>query len=289
MVGEVISSPFLSRISAIIHYNPNILKEANNMFSILTLNLRFGLADDGPNSWRFRKEIFPSFFKKYNADFIALQEVNDFQVDFINDILKNYSFIGKRAPAPSFWQNNIIFYKNIWKCIFRDHFFLSSTPDIPSRFPGSRWPRQCTIGIFEKKDRKLICINTHFDFSASVQTESAKIIMNRLLILPSDLPALLVGDFNADPSCPCYLIFTGENRKSGKNENCFNNAFKEPFPGTHHGFTGDINGKHIDWILYRGKIIKKESMIIHETLEKIYPSDHYPLYASFAWKKEINK
>ena len=81
------------------------------MLSVLTLNLRFGLADDGPNGWDYRKDSFPYFFEKHRKDFIGLQEANDFQTDFIDNILNDYNFIGKRNPAPSFWQNNIIFYK----------------------------------------------------------------------------------------------------------------------------------------------------------------------------------
>ena len=33
------------------------------MFSVLTLNLRFGLADDGANNWRYRKKGFQPFLE----------------------------------------------------------------------------------------------------------------------------------------------------------------------------------------------------------------------------------
>ena len=81
-------------------------------FSALSLNLRFGLADDGPNSWRYRKRVYPALLEKQNADFIGFQEANDFQIEYLDRILANYNYIGKRSPAPSFWQNNVIFYKN---------------------------------------------------------------------------------------------------------------------------------------------------------------------------------
>ena len=57
------------------------------MLSVLTLNLRFGLADDGPDSWQYRKRCFTAFFEKYRADFMGFQEANDFQIDFIHKIL----------------------------------------------------------------------------------------------------------------------------------------------------------------------------------------------------------
>lgn len=258
----------------------------DNTFSVLTLNLRFGLADDGPNSWNHRKKCFPCLFKNHSVDFIGFQEANDFQTDFLKDILPEFNSVGKRSPAPSFWQNNIIFYKKTWECIHNEHFFLSPTPMMPSRSRESRWPRQCTIGMFKNKNRVLIYINTHFDFDAAVQTKSANLIMERLSHLPSEPPVILIGDFNATPYHPCYMIFTrGDQKLKPNNRLYFKNIFKEPYPGTHHGFTGNINGNHIDWILYRGGIIPQECKIIYDTIDGVYPSDHYPLYAKFKWEK----
>ena len=48
--------------------------------NVMTLNLRFGRADDGLNSWENRKERYVSFFQEYRPDFIGIQEVNDFPV-----------------------------------------------------------------------------------------------------------------------------------------------------------------------------------------------------------------
>ena len=93
------------------------------MFSVLTLNLRFGLADDGANDWKYRKKGFGLFLEKYRTDFISFQEANDFQIDFLHNILTEYNYIGKRSPSPSFWQNNIIFYHKKWHCTLYEHFF----------------------------------------------------------------------------------------------------------------------------------------------------------------------
>lgn len=256
------------------------------MFSVMTLNLRFGLADDGRNSWLYRKKILPDFLKNHYSDFIGLQEVNDFQADFLIKTLSGYDFIGRRSPAPTFWQNNLIFYKKEWKCIHNEHFFLSPTPDIPSRNRKSRWPRQCTLGLFKKGDYKLICVNTHFDFEAHVQAESSRLILERISYLPTDLPAVIMGDFNATPSSLCHNIFTGNDQKSGFTGSYigpyFKNVFnKPPFPGTHHGFTGNVDGRYIDWILYRGNIVPETRYVIQETINGVYPSDHFPVYASF--------
>jgi len=253
------------------------------MFSILTLNLRFGLADDGPNSWQNRKKSVATLLANYPVDFFGFQEANDFQIDDLDNILTDYNFIGKRSLSPSFWQNNIIFYNKAWSCIYKEHFFLSPTPTIPSRFRKSLWPRQCTIGMFQKNNRRLVCANTHFDFDVSVQIKSANLIIERLSELPDGVPAILMGDFNASPMSPCHNIFTGKDRKKTDKTPSFKPVFKEPFSGTHHGFTGIANGDQIDWILYHGTITPMDCSVIRDTIDGIYPSDHFPLYASFEW------
>ncbi len=79
--------------------------------TVFSLNLRFGLADDGPNRWHYRKQLIPRLLNRYPADFYSFQEVNDFQARDIQAVLTDYRFIGQRQSAPSYWQNNIIFYQ----------------------------------------------------------------------------------------------------------------------------------------------------------------------------------
>ena len=254
------------------------------MFSVLTLNLRFGLADDGPNNWQHRKKSFPVLFDTYQTDFIGFQEANDFQIDFLDNILKDYHYIGKRSPSPSFWQNNIIFYRKNWTCVYHEHFFLSPTPSVPSRYLKSLWPRQCTMGMFKKDHRQVICINTHLDFDASVQVKSARLILARLSHLPEDIPAILMGDFNTVPFSACYNVFTDSDGQPAIQAPCFKDAFSQPFAGTRHGFTGHTDGDHIDWVLFRGNITVKHSRVVQDTFDNIYISDHFPLFAEFSWE-----
>lgn len=256
---------------------------ADHSFSVLTMNLRFGLAKDGENCWENRKKSLALLLGDRQMDFMAFQEANGFQVDFIREILNGPGVIGQRMPAPDFWQNNVIFFSPCWECLQYEHFFLSPTPFIPSRSRKSRWPRQCTIGLFKKENRKLICINTHFDFSAEVRVESAGIILERANRFSEKIPCILMGDFNTTPSSACYRVFTRAD-SSGKPENGrFQNIFSRPYPGTYHGFTGRSTGKHIDWILYRGGLKPIKQGIIKKAYGNVYPSDHFPLFSVFGW------
>jgi endonuclease/exonuclease/phosphatase family metal-dependent hydrolase len=263
------------------------LKEAKktglnrSVVTILSLNLRFGLAEDGPNNWVNRKESLAKLLGEYSFDFAGFQEANDFQIDFLSSVLEYYSYIGRRSPAPVRWQSNVIFYNAQWQCVHQDHFFLSPTPDIPSRFRDSKWPRQCTLGMFERGKDRIICINTHFDFDPLVQANSARIILNRIASLPPEVPVVLFGDFNTVPESPCHQVLTGKDPNRPSGGRIFQDAFCSPHPATFHGFTGKTDGNHIDCMLYNGALIPSACRVLQREFGGRYPSDHYPLYAMF--------
>ena len=245
-------------------------------FSILNLNLRFGLAADGANSWPFRAKAYPPLFDAYPSDFYTFQEANGFQVDFLRRLLPQYGVIGERRPAPDFWQSNVIFHHRRWRCISHDYFFLSETPDIPSKFDKSQWPRQCTMGVYQCNGHSVAVINTHFDFDPEIQRRSAELISRRLRSWIRPGPAVLAGDFNTEPGSSAYEVFSS-------NQAGFRNVFRPPYAGTHHGFSGNTTGGTIDWILYRGHLTAAGAAVIVEKFNGIYPSDHFPLRADFEW------
>jgi endonuclease/exonuclease/phosphatase family metal-dependent hydrolase len=225
----------------------------------------------------------PSLFRAYPVDFIACQEVNDFQADDLASILGDYRLIGRRNPAPSFWQNNIIFFRKDWEVHNPEHFYLSEMPDIPSRSFNSQWPRQCTIGTFQRMSRKLTCINTHFDFSSSVQTFSARLIMKRFLRRSDPKPAVLMGDFNASFDSPHYRIFTNASINTKNHVIPFYNAFDGIPSGTHHGFSGKPGKDCIDWVLHTRDITPEDTQIVKDNVQGAYYSDHFPVVATFSF------
>ena len=255
-----------------------------NVFSVMTFNLRFGLAEDGPDAWSFRKKLLPELFKRYPVDFIGFQEVNNFQAEDLNTHLLEYRSVGKREPAPPFWQSNIIYFKKEWTLVTHQHFYLSPTPSIPSRFRDSKWPRQCTIGVFRRHHRRLVCIDTHFDFNASVQAKSAAMILDRLSAQPQG-PAIIMGDFNASASGPHFKLFTGMDRKPSATHPVLASALKAPYPATYHGFSGKTDGECIDWIFFSEDTLDLVgTRVIRDDVNGAYYSDHFPVLAWFKWR-----
>jgi endonuclease/exonuclease/phosphatase family metal-dependent hydrolase len=248
--------------------------------SILSLNLRFGLAEDGPNGWEYRKETVVELFRRQGPDFIATQEANHFQSDFLVQHLPDYRHIGRRDPAPRFWQDNILFYRRSIVCKEHLHFFLSETPFVPSRSFGSTFPRQATLGLFQVNDAPIACMDTHLDFKTPAQMGAARVMKAQLSRLSDKTPLILVGDFNATPLSPCYRWFTGK-EVEGERGLHLKETFKEPYPSTFHGFTGRPSVGYIDWILYGGPLRLKACQVLKDPVKGTYPSDHFPVRAVF--------
>jgi endonuclease/exonuclease/phosphatase family metal-dependent hydrolase len=249
-------------------------------FSLMTVNVRFGLADgEGPHRWENRKQAFAPLLTARRPDFIAMQEVNHFQAAYFQSLLPDYGVIGGRTPAPPFWQDVLIFYRRDWRCLKQDRFFLSRTPDVPSRMVDSRWPRQCVMGRFRNDRQDITCVNTHFDFADQVQQQSARIILDRLSgFSPDPAPQLLTGDFNARPGDGCHRLLT---EPGDLTADPFVDAFAGGHSGTVHKFTGCPVGDQVDWILWRHGLELSEKKIITDRFDGIYPSDHFPVYAAF--------
>ncbi len=242
--------------------------------TIMTMNLRFGLAKDGENSWENRRSLVAEILNRYPADFIGFQEVNHNQARFLERHLPGHNHIGWYNKNTPWWQSNMIFHHNSWCCMGSRHHFISKTPDLPSKLEGSKWPRQCVVGWFQNKDREILAVNTHFDFDEQVQEKSADLVVDFLNRFPAGLPVVITGDFNSNPGSPAYERFLA-------------NGFKEVFYGremnTFHEFEGRETGLHIDWILYRGDLRVNTRQVILDDFSGKFPSDHYPVRSVLGW------
>ena len=249
-----------------------------NRFSIMTFNIRFGLADDYANSWDIRKDCIIDTINKQSPDFLCVQEANDFQLSFLKKNLPDYFYTGIYSYPVSGWQDIPIFYKKNCERLFTDHYFLSDTPDRKSQFKESLWPRQAVTVLFKMHNNFLCITNTHFDFKDNVQQKSADLIRNRLKNFNPEIPQILCGDFNSDPTGVCYHNFTCKNNEKP----CFKDPFKNLQSATFHGFSGIPHTGRIDWILYSGDIRPVSKKIIYDSADGVYPSDHFPVLVQFS-------
>src|SRR4051794_26334693 len=102
---------------------------------VMSFNVRYGTADDGPNSWPFRRHAALSVVEAFRPHLLALQESLAFQIEEF----EAYKAIGVgRDDGEKEGEFAAILYDaSRLELLESGTFWFSDTPDVPgSRYPG---------------------------------------------------------------------------------------------------------------------------------------------------------
>ncbi len=170
--------------------------------SVVSYNMRVGTANDGDNSWEFRKEATAEMIKTLQPDLIGVQEAMKFQADYIAENCTEYGCYGvAREDGVAKGEHMSIFYKKeVFNLLDSFTFWLSETPDVPSLGWDASYKRTATVAFLEHKDsgKKFYFVNTHLDHRGKeAQKNGLLLIVEKIKNLnPHGLPLILSGDFN---------------------------------------------------------------------------------------------
>lgn len=269
---------------------------------MMTFNIRYGTANDVENSWESRRDFLIETLKKYQPDILGTQEALDFQIETIKNAFPGWQVIGvgryHNIEVPDRPHENMsgescrIFYDTTrFFLVDQGTFWHSDTPDIPGSMTwGNSLPRITTWGIFQENttNRKFVILNTHYHWDEPYVSKSSKLIIQKVNEIAGDLPTVLMGDFNLSPTSDSHALFCGEknlNGTAGRFKDAWIAAGKtETGAGTYHGFKDDQSGDRIDWILFTRELKIKNIQIIRDNLFGRYPSDHFPVAATFRFE-----
>lgn len=255
---------------------------------VMTYNIRLSVDSDKENSWNNRKQETMALMSYYHPDYFGVQEAIPQQMIDIKTNLKDYDFVGVgRDDGKNQGEYSAIFYdKNKLEVTKSGTFWLSETPEKPSKGWDAAYNRVCTYAFFKirKTGKQFLAMNLHFDHVGDVaRVNSAKPILEKIKKLnPKNVPLTLTGDFNlTDDSEPIKII-------SKSLDNVFYHSKK-----THYGpkgtFTGfDINTipqDRIDYIFVKGFEVLSNRTINDRRENLLYPSDHFPILAEINFKK----
>lgn len=247
---------------------------------VMTFNIRYDNPNDGKNSWDNRKNEFIELIKYYEPDIIGFQEVLANQLDFINDNLKGYLYVGvgredgKRKGEFS----PIFFKKSKYKLVEQNTFWLSDTPEKVSVGWDAALERICTYAILKKKrsNETIFIFNTHFDhIGKSARIKSAELIMKKISeVVPDTAVVILMGDLNCTPDeepinkIKEKLFYAAELSSDG---------VYGP-KGTFNGFDEKIIvSEVIDYIFVKNLKVQKYRHIDDKMKNNNFISDHYPV------------
>ena len=249
--------------------------------SVMTYNLRLDVVSDGENSWTNRKEFLVSQIKFYEPDIFGTQEGLPYQIEYINNSLKSYSFIGQGRDGDNNGEYSAIFYNtDKFELLAKKTFWLSETPKYVSKGWDAAYIRICTYGLFKDKKtkKKFWMFNTHLDNqSEEARNNGMDLILNKIKELNTkNYPLILTGDFNDIPESK--LIKSLKKNMIDAREVSQTNPF---------GSYGTFNGfkfcepvlNRIDYIFISKpqKFNVLHYSVLTDSKDMKFPSDHFPV------------
>lgn len=191
------------------------------------------------------------------------------------DIVNIYRAKDELESSPILWK------KENYECLEVNRFWLSDTPNVESKGWDERFDcyRMCVhLRLREKQTGYVInFINTHFGFGDNGQVSSAKLIKEYCDKFNNE-PICIVGDFNMTPDSKGYAEMV-------KHFTDVNNVTSKDLRNTYHGYKlNNPNGMHIDYCFVNNQISPISRKLVDDTVDGMYPSDHFGLSISLALK-----
>ena len=270
-------------------------------------NIRYdnkGDRDKG-NGWEHRLPVILSILEWESPDFFGAQEVLAHQLADMQNGLPDYVAYGvgrddgkdKGEAVPVFYR------KDRFDHLDQGTFWLSESPEVPSRGWDAALPRVCSwVKLKEKNTGKLIYFfNLHLDhIGTKAREQSMYVVLRKIKEIAKGETVFLTGDFNVDQHNEIYgilqnsgLVFDSYEKTQHKMawNGTFNAYDTHLFTDSridHIFVTADVSVSHyaVFTETYRSKKddvddIKKGDFpaeLSFKPYEVRLPSDHFPVF-----------
>jgi endonuclease/exonuclease/phosphatase family metal-dependent hydrolase len=269
---------------------PTLRAETNprQAVEVMSFNIRYGLADDGDDSWPHRKKMVMEVIRKNSPDLVGLQEALQFQLDAILEAFPEYASSGEERDGNGKGEYSAILYRrDRFEVLDEGTFWYSDTPEVPSAHWGNSHLRICSWARLRDKvgGHAFFLYNTHWDHRSQPSREkSALLLAERIHNRPHPEPVIAMGDFNAGEDNPAIAYLKGCQSPLGKTPIPLADSFRVKHPDetlvrTHNGFKGLTEGDKIDYVFVSKEWHTEEAEIIRYAEDGHTPSDHFPVTA----------
>ncbi|WP_343531703.1 endonuclease/exonuclease/phosphatase family protein [Pedobacter sp.] len=259
--------------------------QKNTALNVMTYNIRYSTEKDGVNAWSKRKDNVKALVKFHEVDILCAQEALAEQYDAILEN-SNFEVVGAgRDDGQRKGEFSPIFYnKNRFTKKDGGVFWLSTTPNVPSKGWDAMFNRVCTwVRLYDKFNKKeFLVFNTHYDHvGVQARIESAKLIKQKIQEIAPKLPVVYTGDLNVTPETDA--ITTIKSFLSDSKEV----SIEPPYgpEGTFNGFKFDSPLKdRIDYIFINKGFKVQKYGVITDSKDQRYFSDHLPVFAKLEFQ-----
>lgn len=171
--------------------------------NIATYNLRNDNTSDIGNMWKDRYTYVANLILFHDFDIFGTQEALPHQLADLQELLPNYSWSGEGRDGDGKGEHAAIFYKKSkYTLLDKGDFWLSETPDIPSK----SWDAPCCnricswIKLKDNMSQKIIYIfNAHYDYEKDyARHQSSLLVLSKIKELAGKNPVIFMGDLNGE-------------------------------------------------------------------------------------------
>lgn len=246
---------------------------------VMSFNVRLGTANDGDNSWQYRRFAAATMINELRPVAFGVQEAYDFQLEYLERQCPCYKCVGVgRENGVHRGEHMSVFYDTTRvNLVDWGTYWLSQTPDVPSLGWDAACKRTATWTLLEDRlaSRRFFFVNTHLDHvGVEARRKGLALVVERIGKMDSEIPMILCGDFNVFPDDSCL------DDLRGMMKDCWNTATEVDDGTTWHDWGRNPDDPHIDYIFYSG--FAGSDRIYRVTKEyagRPYVSDHYPVVA----------
>jgi endonuclease/exonuclease/phosphatase family metal-dependent hydrolase len=255
----------------------------------MSYNIRYDITTSNASPWTERHTAISSQIKRFDVDIVGMQEVLDHQRTQLLSDLPGFASIGVgRDDGQKAGEYSPIFYKEErFRVLSSGTFWLSPTPDVPSKGWDAALNRICTYAQFFDLEFKqsFWVFNTHFDHvGEEARMKSSVLILQKIqeVTKRTRQAVIFCGDLNLNDDHPTISFLQAQMKdallgskdvKSNMNKT-FNNFDLE-----------NEASKRIDYIFTNEKAEVLTFETVVERFGISYPSDHFPILTSLKLKK----
>lgn len=252
---------------------------------VMTYNIRLDLAEDGANRWSNRRDQFIGQVALMHPAILGLQEVVPGQKADLERALPDYAFLG--IPREEGGESaNVAFDRNVFRLQSSGTFWLSPTPNVPSKGWDAAYSRVATwTHLVRRSDgQRFLALNTHLDNEGrQARLEGARQIARWIAAnrKPDEL-VVMTGDFNSLAHQPPVRLLTSAPLGLRDSRTISRTPPVGP-EGTWNGFRAiplPEDEMRIDFVLVDPKIgVERYAVLAWHIEGNRVASDHFPVVA----------
>lgn len=259
--------------------NPEVVPAPALTQEVTVMTFNVYIAGTGELSPENRTDEVISKIRRHSPDSFGLEEANEGWVERVAENLSDeYAYVGTGRDKDLGGEASPVFYKkDKYELVDSGTFWLSKTPEKPSKGWDAMLNRICTFAILKNKDTGFTYahFNAHFDHLGIIaRNESVAVITEKIKEIAPEIPVIFSGDLNDGEETDMYARILESGLKDTK-------ALAETAKAstTFHGYSG--SKRTLDYIFVNAFCTKVNTYTVDdEMINGIYASDHHPVVST---------